>query len=403
MGYDDDTRVLEQFLPINALSTEEDIISKYNIKGLPVKGVAVSNKTNLFGIRWVDQAIQQYAKTLKGREIVLNHEHDNVEKVIGIIHDTAYDQSAGMLNYIGDINKQHPSGIAHSIEQGYVKYTSVRSLLRDFRCSICGEQVGHCTHRINQTYKGEKCEGLVYQAEAIHLGTVVKGADPNATVEAVAQSANETWEALNESRVRVLVQSINDSKMKKLLEQQHTERINLSTEEEKLQQRIAEQQKVIKELEDFKKTVGPMLEQMKESQKLLAEENARFKAQKEQEMAEKKALIIDQICKITGEEPATYADRELVSLEDSLRHLKGFEEQFKTKKQEEVTNQSAGQFQAATPKKPSKEELNEMVIKGIGRIFNLHWVSRYREAPIEKDRNDLCRILTQSAFEGVDE
>jgi len=205
MGYDNDTRTLQQYLPLSSITDDEDIVTKYDIKGLPVRGVAVSNQTNNFGIRWVDQALTNYAKSLKSREIVLNHHFDDVTKVVGIIKHTVNKQ--GMLEYIGDVDREDPSKIAHKIEQGYVKNTSVRAYLKDFRCSICGKQVGECVHMINQEYKDVKCEGLVYDAEAVHLGIVVEGADPNATI-GVAQSASELND-LNSKSYMVLVQSIN--------------------------------------------------------------------------------------------------------------------------------------------------------------------------------------------------
>lgn len=394
MGYDDNTRILEQFLPMGTLE-DEDIVSKYGIVGLPVKGIAVSNQTNKLGIRWMDQAITNFAKTLKSREIVLNHIYDDVEKLVGRVKATVSQE--GNLEYIGDINKKHPSGIADSIEQGYVTDTSVRALLMDFRCSICGQQVGECTHLINHVYHGTQTEGLVYDAKAVHLGIVVEGADPNANI-GVAQTA--PFETFNQEQVKILVQSINDSKQKRILEQQNSERIHLSTEEDKklLEQQLKEKEQKLKELEDFKKSISPTLEQMNKTVEILKTENEKFKAREDKERAEKKTSIINQLVKISGEDPAIYKDRTLENLEETYSLLQQHAP-FLNKKDDAAVDQ-AGRLSTASPKPPTDAEKNEMVVQGIGRIFNFSWVNKHQDERVEKDRNDFCRVLTQSAFSG---
>jgi len=392
MGYNEDTHILQQYLPLSKYD-DDDIVEKYDIKGLPVKGIAVSNQTNMFGIRWLDQALASYSKSLKGKEIVLNHHFDDVTKVVGKIKDAYFNQ--GVIEYVGDIDKEDPSKIAHKIEQGYISNTSVRALLKDFRCSICGETIGNCVHRINQTYKGQTCEGLIYDAEAVHLGIVVKGADPNATI-GVAQSVSEL-EQYNSNNYMVLVQSINDSKQKRIMEQQYKEMKIMSENAEK--NLIEEYKKQIEELKAFKESIMPTLEQMKKT----AQENEKYKEMLEQMAKEKKANLIDQICAITKEEPKTYADKDVKVLEQVYSTVKVLEDKSpKTKtntlEQNTEIEQSNGRFVTGDAKRTKAEEEREKIITGIGRILNLSWTRNARDEISLKDRNEVAKILTQSAF-----
>jgi len=66
-----------------------------------------------------------------------------------------------------------------------------------------------------------------------------------------------------------------------------------------------------------------------------------------------------------------------------------------------VVNQ--GQFIAGDPKKLKADAEREMVITGIGRVFNLSWTQKVRDEHTEKDRNEVARVLAQSAFKGVED
>jgi len=379
MGRNEELRTIKQYVPISSV-IGDDVREKYGIKGLAVRGVAVTNQSNLLGIRWTEQALQNYAEKLKTKHMVLNHSHNDVTKVIGKVVFSWYND--GKVEYYGDINDKHPSGISTAIERGDVKATSVSAYVKDFRCSICGKQIDECNHRINQTYNGVKCEGLVYEADAIHLGVVTEGADPSATV-GVAQSISASDIAsFNEENIRVLVQSINERK-KVIVEQSKG-----------LKEMSNEEKETLKELVEFKQTVSKLLEQMKNENEQLKEENARFRDMMKKIEQEKKDTLISQICEITGEDPKEYQSKSLNSLEDIYNTVKVL----KQSKKEEDTRKVEQVFHAVQPQKKEVDKREE-AIRFIGRVLNLSWA--YKED--DPQRNEVCRVITQSVFSGTEE
>ena len=355
MGYDKELRTIRQYIPISVTELDDtDIVQKYNIKGLPVKGVAVSQQTNLMGIRWMPQTLKQNGPKLTGHEIVLNHAHNDVKEVIGKVVHAWYDETEGVLNYYGDVNKKHPSGIADSIDQNYVGATSVSAFADDFRCSLCGMQIDDpkCKHEVLRQYNDTVCEGLVYNNSWIHLGVVTKGADPHATI-GVAQSIEEGgYDAINQESIKVLAQMINENKSK-LIEQT---KVSKMPEDETLK-------KQLEELEAYKGSMDKILEQMKKESDELKTENKAYKDFISKVEQEKKDELIKEICSITKEEAKEYSDKSLNVLQDIYSTVTAYIKKEVPPKEDKAPNiEQAQVLQTGAPPDKTDEERREVLV-----------------------------------------
>jgi len=110
--------------------------------------------------------LKKAAETFVGVPLFTNHQNDDVEKAKGECVHSWYDKEAGGIYIIGRVDKLAYPKLARTIEEGYVKGTSMGTSVEYSVCSVCHVRAAtsddYCAHireRKNKKYSGNiKCK-----------------------------------------------------------------------------------------------------------------------------------------------------------------------------------------------------------------------------------------------------
>jgi len=357
--------VINSVQPIECSVPQQD-----GVKGIKVRGTAIASINdypNLNGFKYPHKTLQQYASSLKGFPMVMDHE-DKVTNVVGRVINAWFEN--GRLLYEADINPDHPSGIAKALERGDINSVSIKAYSNDVRCSICGSQLGECYHRLLENYEGQICSGIVHHLDWVHLSFVTRPADPYASDTAVAQSIK----AENQKRMTLLIQNINSLEVKKIGEKKMANENKISQEEfEKLQQSLINTLKKENEAEIKQREaeISALQKQLEEAQKFI-----------QQYEDEKKSKLISQICDISGEDPKIYENMSISSLEKIKQSVMKLKKKYDTVETAEQVS-TEGNFSTKQPVVQQYDDFEEGV-KFFNELFNLK--NRFKEIRQEDKR-----------------
>jgi len=92
----------------------------------------------------------QYYKTWKGKPTFYEHENKNVVKANGIILDSMLKKANGgywkVVNYLAFDRSKYTALIQRVLNKDVTTYSMGAYVTGGYACSVCGRQVGNCTH-----------------------------------------------------------------------------------------------------------------------------------------------------------------------------------------------------------------------------------------------------------------
>jgi len=366
---------------------------------LIIRGTAVSHndfQPNLNGFIYPEKVLQKYASSLKGHPLVMDH-LDSVEKVVGKVINSWYDSEKKAIMYEADINVNHPSGVATTLQRGDVDSVSIKAYSDNVVCNICGSNFKECDHLLLEQYEGTICGGVVNNLYFKHLSLVTDPADLNASdMNVIAASIQKE----NERRMVELIQKINDYKKDNILNKRKnngdsmTEKEKLSQEElEKIQQSILNTIKKETEVELKQKEaeISALSKKLEEAQKYI-----------EAIEQEKKEKLINEICDISGEEPSTYENMTIASLEKIKQSVIKLREKIgiNTEEIRQENNTDEGVFTTTQPQTinpKTKVDEREEIVQFFAHLFNL----RHRNRPLPKPIKTAITDISQREVIGT--
>lgn len=374
---------------------EFDVVSSINpvsvtkedgVKGIKVSGTALahnSGKPNLNGLIYPIETIKQFASSLSGFPMVIDHEN-TIEKTVGRVL-SSYEKN-GKLIYEADINEEHPSGIGKMLERKDVDSVSIMARSNNIECTICHEPFGMCPHDPLQKYNGEVAAGIVKHLRWTHLSFVLDPADPLANDSAISSQNEDVYDKVNEKLMVDICQQFKKAKSEH--QTQIKQNVKIMSSEEKVSQKevetlikaatkendlkLKEKEAEVKQAEAEKATV---LKQMEEVEK-------RLKAFETKE----KEKLISQICELSGEKPEEYSDMSITQLEKLHKSVVAYDKKF-NKKDEDI--EQTGSLQVGQPPNQPVFDEHEEGVKYFQRLFNL------KGKDIEEDAKLVVQFVSQ--------
>ena len=380
---------MREFVVISSINPVS-VAKEDGVKGIKVSGTAVSHaggKPNLNGLIYPIETIKQFASSLSGYPMVIDHEN-TIANTVGRVKQ-AYEKNGDLL-YDSDINEEHPSGIGKMLDRGDVDSVSIMAQSNKIECTICHEPFGLCPHQPLQKYDGKVAAGIVQHLKWKHLSFVLDPADPYASDTKIA--SQNTHSSINDKLMVDICQQFIDAKnenQENIIKQ--SVKI-MSSEENKVSQ---------KEVETLLKAAS------KEKELQLKEKDAEFK-QKEAEIAtllkqmeeikatnevfetKEKDKLISQICELSGEKPEEYSDMTVTQLEKLHKSVVAYDKKFnKDDKDKDQIGQS-DKFQVGQPPKQPVYDDAEEGVKFVQNLFNL------KAQPIEDEAKTVIRFISQN-------
>ena len=380
---------MREFVVVSSINPVS-VAKEDGVKGIKVSGTAVSHaggKPNMNGLIYPIETIKQFASSLSGYPMVIDHEN-TIAKTVGRVTNS-YEKNGDLMDE-SDINEEHPSGIGKMLERKDVDSVSIMAMSNNIECTICAEPFGLCPHQPLKEYDKKIAAGIVHHLKWKHLSFVLDPADPYASDTKVA-SQNENVQGVNDKLMVDICQQFIDAKNEN---QENIIKQNvkiMSSEENKVSQKevetllktaTKEKDFVIKEKETEVKQkdteIATLLKQMEE-----------IKAKNETFETKEKDKLISQICELSGEKPEEYSDMNILQLERLHKSVVAYDKKFGRTEEGQEIDQSGKFAVGQPPKQPVYDEAEEGV-KLVQHLFNL------KALPIEDDAKTIIRFISQS-------
>jgi hypothetical protein len=375
--------VLSSISPVSV--TKED-----GVKGIKVSGTAVAHaggKPNLNGLIYPIETIKQYASSLSGYPMVIDHE-STIANTVGKVKN-AYEKNGDLL-YDADINEEHPSGIAKMLERKDVNSVSIMAKSNNIECNICNEAFGLCPHQPLQKYDGKVAAGIVHHLSWKHLSFVLDPADPYATDSAIASQNEHNYDAINKKQMIEICQQFSELDCKK--EQIIKQKVKIMDEKTVSQKEVETLVKTVTKEKDLKiKETEAEVKQKEAEVATLLKKMEEIKATNLSYENKEKEKLISQICELSGEKPESYSDMTVTQLERLHTSVVSYDKKFKKKDDGQTIDQSgAGNLNVGQPDKPPVYDEDEEGIKFIQYLFDL------KSEPLEDDAKTVIKFISQS-------
>jgi hypothetical protein len=114
-------------------------------KRLKIRGIAIDSSENQNHWQLAEEDLEEVAKALVGKNIMKNHDSDNVDSVIGIVTNAGVEEAkAGdtPLKQVWFEGEVADKGIIEKLLLGYLKFTSIQILAPEVYCANCYKNNG---------------------------------------------------------------------------------------------------------------------------------------------------------------------------------------------------------------------------------------------------------------------
>jgi len=228
-----------QMLLMNEAEIEDESKTHFYIVGNAINATTTQNLH-----KYLAEELEVSAETLTGKPVMVDHAKGSLNNA-GKVLVTSWESHGvhdGAITYVARIRKSHP--VAEAVALGDIDTVSVGAIATSIECSVCGDDMYTCSHRLGKTYEVEDKQvlataigrGLKFRELSITPFPADEHASAYVTTDSISTAMN-VWIESSESKPKLFGEK---TKMSEDHKDESVQSEEFKRKEKELEERIAQ-------------------------------------------------------------------------------------------------------------------------------------------------------------------